>query len=473
MPQGRRKTPFSGKAKKVQIQQKREKNESRPKIGDEKREDFIPFSKVQDIGTTEENDMVLVQGATDKSDLMMQLPGSTMQSSNKGRGRGFQNDATRFELRFTQETKKEIALKKEKARQLIEKIQDNTALELSINEYFPDSLDFPIRPPWDHNMAKMVMEANEAKYFREYVQSIFDKHEENQLSFFELNLETWRQLWRVIEKSDILLLVVDARYPTAMFPPSLYRYVVSMKKDFILVLNKVDLIPASLALAWKDYFQKTFPEIHITFFTSCPTYNLMPGAPLTGEHAGLKFRRLRGTISMVTDGAKQIFDTCKKIIEKDQRKISSVELDSWGSKIHKAALGHNNISDKGDSVNETKCQMENEASDALTIGMLGQPNAGKSSLINSLMGKRVVSVSKTPGHTKHFQTIYITKFVVLCDCPGLVFPSLVPKPLQILLGSFPIAQVKEPISVVQYIAERIDLPSVLKILHPDNQVILR
>ena len=134
-------------------------------------------------------------------------------------------------------------------------------------------------------------------------------------------------------------------------------------------------------------------------------------------------------------------------------------------------MGHNNISDKGDSVNETKCQMENEASDTLTIGMLGQPNAGKSSLINSLMGKRVVSVSKTPGHTKHFQTIYITKFVILCDCPGLVFPSLVPKPLQILLGSFPIAQVKEPISVVQYIAERIDLPSVLRIIHPNDQVI--
>ena len=33
----------------------------------------------------------------------------------------------------------------------------------------------------------------------------------------------------------------------------------------------------------------------------------------------------------------------------------------------------------------------------LTIGMVGQPNAGKSSLINSLVGRRVVSVSKTPG----------------------------------------------------------------------------
>ena len=40
-----------------------------------------------------------------------------------------------------------------------------------------------------------------------------------------------------------------------MFPPSLYRYVTkTLGKHLILVLNKVDLIPAALALAWKDYF---------------------------------------------------------------------------------------------------------------------------------------------------------------------------------------------------------------------------
>lgn len=61
----------------------------------------------------------------------------------------------------------------------------------------------------------------------------------------------------------------------------------------------------------------------------------------------------------------------------------------------------------------------------------GFPNVGKSSVINSLVGRKVVSVSRTPGHTKYFQTYYLTPTVKLCDCPGLVFPSRVNKQLQV------------------------------------------
>ncbi|KAG8293310.1 Guanine nucleotide-binding-like protein 1 [Homalodisca vitripennis] len=104
----------------------------------------------------------------------------------------------------------------------------------------------------------------------------------------------------------------------------------------------------------------------------------------------------------------------------------------------------------------------------LTIGCVGQPNVGKSSLMNAIMGKKVVSVSRTPGHTKHFQTIHLTTNVRLCDCPGLVFPSKVPKTLQVLMGSYPIAQLREPFSSVQYLAERVDLVHLLRIIHPES-----
>jgi large subunit GTPase 1 len=30
---------------------------------------------------------------------------------------------------------------------------------------------------------------------------------------FEKNMEVWRQLWRVVERSDLVIQIVDARHP--------------------------------------------------------------------------------------------------------------------------------------------------------------------------------------------------------------------------------------------------------------------
>lgn len=98
-----------------------------------------------------------------------------------------------------------------------------------------------------------------------------------------------------------------------------------------------------------------------------------------------------------------------------------------------------------------------------TIGFIGQPNVGKSSLINSIFGKKVVSASRTPGHTKHFQTLHLTAGIRVCDSPGLVFPSIIDKNLQILSGIYNIAQVKDPYGPILYLAQRIDLCKILNI----------
>ena len=44
----------------------------------------------------------------------------------------------------------------------------------------------------------------------------------------------------------------------------------------------------------------------------------------------------------------------------------------------------------------------------LVVGLVGYPNVGKSSAINALIGEKKVSVSSTPGKTKHFQTINLS-----------------------------------------------------------------
>lgn len=60
---------------------------------------------------------------------------------------------------------------------------------------------------------------------------------------------------------------------------------------------------------------------------------------------------------------------------------------------------------------------------AITVGVVGFPNVGKSSLINSLKRTRVANVGSTPGVTKAMQEVHLDKNVKLLDCPGIVFAA--------------------------------------------------
>ncbi|KAL6763715.1 P-loop containing nucleoside triphosphate hydrolase protein [Haematococcus lacustris] len=89
----------------------------------------------------------------------------------------------------------------------------------------------------------------------------------------------------------------------------------------------------------------------------------------------------------------------------------------------------------------------------LVVGVVGEPNVGKSSTMNALLGAHRVAVSSHPGRTKHYQTHFMAPGLMLCDCPGLVFPRVdVSLPMQILYGSFPIARCRDPYAVVAYLA---------------------
>lgn len=62
---------------------------------------------------------------------------------------------------------------------------------------------------------------------------------------------------------------------------------------------------------------------------------------------------------------------------------------------------------------------------SITVGVVGFPNVGKSSLINSLKRSKVANVGATPGVTRSMQEIQLDKNVKLLDCPGIVFSSAV------------------------------------------------
>jgi nuclear GTP-binding protein len=58
---------------------------------------------------------------------------------------------------------------------------------------------------------------------------------------------------------------------------------------------------------------------------------------------------------------------------------------------------------------------------SITVGVVGFPNVGKSSLINSLKRTRVAQVGNAPGVTKGVQEVHLDKQVTLLDSPGVVF----------------------------------------------------
>jgi ribosome biogenesis GTPase A len=445
MPQ--RKKPFSGKAKKEQLKAKKQSKQNAPPEG-------FGFRNRRPILKTNEGD----------NEEQRQVQKFNYCPSKDGR-----SDRNRYALQFYRESNAEIKARKEEACKTLDPVPE-TALEIDSEDYFPKELSFPKRPSWSYDLSPEALEARETKYFNEYVNNLIEKFNWKELGFFELNLETWRQLWRVLEMSDIVLHIVDIRFPAHMFPPSLYEYVTeTLKKDFILVLNKIDLAPAPLVVAWKKYFEENYPQLHIAMFTTLPGYNLV-GTQV--NRAGLQVRKRKGKFRLAAEGSQQLFEICKNIVG------DNIDVSSWETKIKEEMnLEYEDDEDEKVEIGETVqtktvdtsfFEHEKYKNGILTIGCLGQPNVGKSSLINAIMGKKVVSVSRTPGHTKHFQTIFLTPNVRLCDCPGLVFPSKAPKVLQVLMGSFPIAQLREPFTTVKFLGERLNLPNMLRIEHPEN-----
>ena len=58
------------------------------------------------------------------------------------------------------------------------------------------------------------------------------------------------------------------------------------------------------------------------------------------------------------------------------------------------------------------------------ILILGIPNVGKSTLINTLVGKKATNVGNRPGITRHLEWIRINKDIELLDTPGILWPKL-------------------------------------------------
>lgn len=85
----------------------------------------------------------------------------------------------------------------------------------------------------------------------------------------------------------------------------------------------------------------------------------------------------------------------------------------------------------------------------ISVGFIGYPNTGKSSIINTLRKKRVCKTAPIPGETKVWQYITLMKRIYLIDCPGIVPPSMTDSPEDILLrGVVRVENVENPAQYV-------------------------
>ncbi|BDR93182.1 GTPase [Vulcanisaeta souniana] len=76
--------------------------------------------------------------------------------------------------------------------------------------------------------------------------------------------EAWRRVRGVLELSDLVLEVVDARDPMETRNRKLEELLNRLGKPLIIVINKADLVPMNILKEWKEYLEREHPTVFIS-----------------------------------------------------------------------------------------------------------------------------------------------------------------------------------------------------------------
>jgi large subunit GTPase 1 len=333
------------------------------------------------------------------------------------------------------------------------------------------------------------------------------------LTPFERNLEVWRQLWRVLERCDLVVQIVDARNPLFFKCDDLDDYVAELAgptgclappaadalllgggtggaadaaggvgrvaKRSLLLLNKADLLPPPLRARWAAYL--TARGVSFAFFSA-----LVAGEEV--EAAQKQYASsLRAALEQGAADAEAAADAVEAALQRGGLATAPVRAAGAADAAADAdaepaappsppvLIARSFAPDHVFNRDELLAHLlalcpQRHASPSpdaeplahrlfrFNIGFVGYPNVGKSSTINALAADKRVSVSATPGKTKHFQTLACPDEpeLCICDCPGLVFPALAGSKAQMYCdGVLPIDNVRDHMPAVDELVGRV------------------
>ncbi|XP_071810057.1 guanine nucleotide-binding protein-like 3 homolog [Asterias amurensis] len=227
------------------------------------------------------------------------------------------------------------------------------------------------------------------------------------------DLETSRKTYykefkKVLEASDIVIQVIDARDPLGSRCPQLEKAVLSagINKRMILLLNKIDLVPSENVEKWLKHLRNEFPTVAFKASTQLQRQNLSQSKV------------------PVTLSTKDLLQSSRCLGAETLMKLLNNYCRSADIKT------------------------------AVTVGIVGFPNVGKSSVINSLKRSKACNVGSQPGVTKAKQEVQLAKNIKLLDSPGVVMAASNSEVALVLRNCIKIEALDDPISPVQAILKR-------------------
>ncbi|XP_032510895.2 guanine nucleotide-binding protein-like 3 homolog [Danaus plexippus] len=227
-----------------------------------------------------------------------------------------------------------------------------------------------------------------------------DRQQENSLKTY------YREFKKVISEAEVILEVVDARDPLGTRCTQVEEAVRESGKRLVLVLNKADLVPRDNLTAWLKYLRRQSPAVPFKASTQDQQHNL---------------------------GRRKM----KHIVKEKEMKGSACV----GAELLMGLLG-NYCRNKGMKT-------------SITVGVVGLPNVGKSSIINSLNRSKACNVGSTPGITKQMQTVQLDSKIKILDSPGIVFHAGSDNDSSVALkNAIRVGSLKDPLTPATAILQR-------------------